>query len=56
MGYEEETVLYFGSVKFFKHLIVGVPLLVLLVSVGLNIYFGIENGKRMRKTSRSGKS
>lgn len=38
--------MYFGSVKFFKHLIVGVPLLILLVSIGLNIFFGIENGKK----------
>lgn len=38
--------MYFGSVKFFKHLIVGVPVLILLVSVGLSIYFGIENGKK----------
>ena len=38
--------MYFGSVKFFKHLIVGVPLLILLVSIGLNVFFGIENGKK----------
>ncbi len=38
--------MYFGSVKFFKHLIVGVPLLILLGSIGLNIFFGIENGKK----------
>lgn len=38
--------MYFGSVKFFKHLIVGVPLLILLISIGLNIFFGIENGKK----------
>lgn len=38
--------MYFGSVKFFKHLIVGVPLLILLGSIGLNICFGIENGKK----------
>lgn len=38
--------MYFGSVKFFKHLIVGVPLLILLVSLGLSIYFGIENGRK----------
>lgn len=41
--------MYFGSVKFFKHLIVGVPLLILLGSIGLNIYFGIENGKKQEE-------
>ena len=39
-------VLYFGSVKFFKHLIITIIILAILVPTGLCIYLGIQNSQK----------
>ncbi len=38
--------MYFGSVKFFKHLIIGVIILAIVIPTGLCIWLGIENNKK----------
>lgn len=38
--------MYLGSVKFFKHLIIGVLLLAIIVPTGICIYLGIENSNK----------
>jgi len=41
--------LYFGSVKFFKHLIITIIILAILIPTGLCIYFGIQNTEKAKK-------
>jgi len=41
--------LYFGSVKFFKHLIIGVVALLIIIPVTLCIIFGAENSGKSRE-------
>lgn len=41
--------MYFGSVKFFKHLIIGVLALLIIVPLSLCIVFGAENAARARE-------
>lgn len=41
--------MYFGSVKFFKHLIIGVAALLIIVPLTLCIIFGIENAAKARE-------
>ncbi len=38
--------MYFGSVKFFKHLIITIIILAILVPTGLCIYLGIQNSQK----------
>ena len=38
--------LYFGSVKFFKHLIISILILAILIPTGLCVYLGIQNAQR----------
>lgn len=38
--------MYFGSVKFFKHLIISILLLAILIPTGLCVYLGIQNSQR----------
>lgn len=38
--------MYFGSVKFFKHLIIGVIILAIIIPIGICIGLGIENNKK----------
>ena len=38
--------MYFGSVKFFKHLIITIIVLAILIPTGLCVYLGIENAKK----------
>lgn len=41
--------LYFGSVKFFKHLIIGITALLIIVPVTLCIIFGAQNSEKSRE-------
>lgn len=41
--------LYFGSVKFFKHLIIGVIILAILVPTGLCIGLGVQNKQKAQE-------
>ncbi len=43
--------MYFGSVKFFKHLIIGVAALLIIIPLTLCIIFGIENAAKAREIS-----
>ena len=44
--------LYFGSVKFFKHLIIGIAALLIIVPVTLCIIFGAQNGEKSREIAK----
>lgn len=41
--------MYFGSVKFFKHLIITIIILAILIPTGLCIYLGIQNSEKAKK-------
>ena len=41
--------MYFGSVKFFKHLIIGVVALLIIIPVTLCIIFGAQNSGKSRE-------
>ncbi len=41
--------LYFGSVKFFKHLIITIIVLAILIPTGLCVYLGIQNSQKNEK-------
>lgn len=41
--------MYFGSVKFFKHLIITIVILAILIPTGLCIYLGIQNSEKTKK-------
>ncbi len=41
--------LYFGSVKFFKHLIITILILAILIPTGLCVYLGIQNSEKAKK-------
>ena len=41
--------MYFGSVKFFKHLIITILILAILIPTGLCVYLGIQSSERNKK-------
>lgn len=41
--------MYFGSVKFFKHLIIGVLVLLIIIPLTLCIIFGVQNAANVRE-------
>ncbi len=41
--------MYFGSVKFFKHLIITILILAILIPTGLCVYLGIQNSESNKK-------
>ncbi len=41
--------MYFGSVKFFKHLIIAIIVLAILIPTGLCVYLGIQNSQKAER-------
>lgn len=43
--------MYFGSVKFFKHLIISIIILAILIPTGICVYLGIQNSQKSARIS-----